>query len=158
MANKQSFVNPCNFIVPPEGTLAERVEKAKRLFLERRAIEKEMREYRDKIEYKLRDYEDVISIILVFNVAIKHCVDSHLFTVLAEAEDFKKRLCAAGIKEEDVTIELTDRWGDLENIDMHRRPEKYGYLYDIDIKVREYKCLQKQKEDRKMYDSAHWMN
>jgi len=154
----QSFVNEFNFPLPREEESKQNVERARNLFRERRQLRDKLQEIQSKINVIDTHLDETCSDIHVFDVRIKFIDEIHPFTSLSVAKCYRKALCDAGIKEEHVTIHLTNAFGDIGFIDGYDPLGSYAHLFDIDIKASVYKSCIKEHEEKKISNDSTWLN
>ena len=154
--SNSSFVNEYNFPLPSEEEMKQKVERARTMFKDHRELKDKLAALHSQIQAVDSHIAITCSEIRVFDVRIESIDEIHPFTSLSEAEQFKKALCDAGIKQEHVTIHLTMEFGSIHMIDGHKTPEMYSHLFDVAIKAKVYKEAQ-EKAQKKSNDSL-WLN
>jgi len=130
-----AFKNPKNFSVPTHEETLLLIETFKELDKKVNILEKKVEKLsdrKDKIEKK----------ILVYNVNIRYFDEYRPFSSLNDAVKFKASLVSAGIKSDDINIELTDDWDIIEYIDGFKDPDEADH-YDAETL---YTCYRKWKK------------
>jgi len=171
----EAFTNPDNLVVPNEGYTRTCIDKYNEMTKTNTEISKEIDIYENKIRELEKQRSNVIDDIrvlkgemqdikesqellmqqiVVFQVDIQHVEDTfRVFSELSAASDFKRGLVKAGVHPDHVSIELA-KVDDIDEIDKHKNPDLFGYLYDTEHIYKRYRCEVNQAKKRGHEDDS----
>jgi hypothetical protein len=152
------FKNEDNLAIPDEETSRELINSIRDMNQQEKKFEEQINEVKKLLNQKselIDARRDLLKKLTVYNVSIANVesFDGHSFTSLKEAREFRDSLVTVGIDANDVEIELCSFWhNNFEQIDGHKKPELYGYLYDPEVICKEYTCRINQNKKQKLSD------